>query len=553
MKHSSFVQPAPALQSFFSCLLNAVSSFFTFLLLLTAFVVLQAPVAAASSPAIGIMIDDQWQQKPGAEWLADSTTSMSAIAGYLKGKQPGVEVRVLPEQFGLQDRKEHFIRLAQKGNFDLLVLGSTRSSLVQAAAARSTNPWAMTYDDVAMGTERYSFTVNADWQIIDPASGEVIGVVSRRFLPGTAAGGRAAHDLEAARDWARKQLFSRATPVLYDTVQTWWQEHGSRHRQQKQVVSSASSQPADRQQQAVSPAGKSTGKPDTGSTVEPVQDEGQRGLQVNAVGSLPMAPGMKPELWGLAIGVSKYQKKGMDLKYADRDAQALAAFFNATASDKLFARVHFKTLLNKEVTRISVIENISRFLGQAAANDLVIIFLAGHGIKHHQSGSYYFVPYDADLENILSKGLRMSDFEESVRILNQNVDKVVVLMDTCHAGAMQVGARAVEGGENLAETLRESNGLFILSASQSGEPSIEDSRFALDGTEGHGVFTYSLLNALQGQANYDQNDYISIYEIFNYVNRKVPSLSNALQHPYSRVSGTDLPLVEVDLRKTKEN
>ncbi len=254
--------------------------------------------------------------------------------------------------------------------------------------------------------------------------------------------------------------------------------------------------------------------------------------------------GIKPVLWGLAIGVSKYSSSAIDLKYADQDALKLEKFFNAQAG-KSFSEVHFKTLVNQKVTRNSIIEGITRHLGQAAPDDIIFLFVAGHGIKHRQSGSYYFMPSDADFDTVLAKGLRMSDFEESIKILSNNVNKIIVAMDTCHSGALEVGMRSGGGdSEDLAAAINAASGLYILSASKAGEVSMESDQFKLDpGFSGHGAFTYALVEAMRGAADYDKDGYVSVNEVFQFVARQVPRLTKGQQHPYFRMQGTDLPLV----------
>ncbi len=283
----------------------------------------------------------------------------------------------------------------------------------------------------------------------------------------------------------------------------------------------------------------------TRKALEIARGEGSWALSPTmAASGMPGPPG-KPVLWGLAIGVSKYTSSSISLKYADQDALKLEKFFKSHEGQS-FSEVHFKTLINEDVTRNAIIEGITTHLGKAAPNDVIFIFMAGHGIKHRQSGSYYFMPSDSDFNNLLSAGLRMSDFEESVRILSQNVDKIIVAMDTCHAGALEVGMRSVGGGEDLARAISAASGMYILSASKAGEVSLESHEFRLDPEfTGHGAFTYSLVNAMRGEADYDQDGYVSLNEMFQFVSRQVPRLTNGQQHPYFRMQGTDLPLVRI--------
>lgn len=254
----------------------------------------------------------------------------------------------------------------------------------------------------------------------------------------------------------------------------------------------------------------------------------------------------KTALWGLCVGVSDYTSTSANLKYADDDAASLARFLNA-AGGKLFSEVHVKTLVNHEVTRDSIIRNITTHLGKASPDDVVFIFLAGHGVKHVQTGSYYFLPSDADSETLLSNGLRMSDFEESVNILGKNVNKIIIVMDTCHSGALQIGMRGAGTGEELSATLQEASGRFILSASKPGEMSLESETFKLSPDDpGHGAFTYALIDGMKGKARYGGESYISLNDLFRYVAKQVPLLTEGRQHPYFRMEGTDLPFVKVD-------
>jgi uncharacterized caspase-like protein len=257
-------------------------------------------------------------------------------------------------------------------------------------------------------------------------------------------------------------------------------------------------------------------------------------------------PTVKPVLWGLSIGVSKYNSSAIDLRYADQDALKLEKFFKAQAG-KSFSEVHFKTLVNEQVTRNSIIEGITRHLGMAAPDDIIFLFVAGHGIKHRQSGSYYFMPSDADFDTVLAKGLRMSDFEESIKILSNNVHKIIVAMDTCHSGALEVGMRSGGGAsEDLAAAISAASGLYILSASKAGEVSMESDQFKLDPKfPGHGAFTFALVEAMRGEADYDKDGYVSVNEMFQFVARQVPRLTKGQQHPYFRMQGTDLPLVGI--------
>lgn len=284
-------------------------------------------------------------------------------------------------------------------------------------------------------------------------------------------------------------------------------------------------------------------------TVQAIDQSGNRAaktLKIQRIAAEPPAaqepPGMKPSLWVLAIGVSAYQDSSLNLKYADNDARSIVHTLKEQEG-KLFAEINVKLLLNEDGTRENILDAMSKFLGMASYNDLVLIFIAGHGVKDRQTGSYYFVTHDASPDNLMTRGLLWSTFDEAHKRLANNVSKVMLWLDTCHAGAMNVAMRGLEAGEELSLALRSAEGTYILTASKPGENSEEGETFKLEHEKsGHGAFTYSLLEGLAGNADMDGDRSISVAELSSYVAKKVPRLTQGRQHPYFRLSGTDMPI-----------
>lgn len=256
----------------------------------------------------------------------------------------------------------------------------------------------------------------------------------------------------------------------------------------------------------------------------------------------------KPACWVLSIGISDYENQGLTLRFADHDAKAIAHILKDQEGD-LFSEVFVKTLINHQCTRATIMESLTSHLGKAGPDDVVFIFVAGHGVRHKQTGSYYFLTYNADVNNLIYEGLKWSDFEEAIKIMSKNVNKVVMALDTCHAGSMKAYLRGVQGGEDLALVLKQASGLYILASSKAGEESIEREHFKFSSeTKGHGAFTYALLKGLSGEANFDGDTYVSIHELFKYVAKLVPRITEGHQHPYSRIAGTDMPIAAVQNR-----
>ena len=95
------------------------------------------------------------------------------------------------------------------------------------------------------------------------------------------------------------------------------------------------------------------------------------------------------------------------------------------------------------------------------------------------------------------------------------------------------------GGRSPPKYRRRKEKHFLLAAAKPGEESKEPAELK------HGAFTYALLEGLDGAADVDGDGVVSVSDLFAYVARSVPRLTNGRQHPYSKMEGTDLTFAAV--------
>jgi uncharacterized caspase-like protein/ketosteroid isomerase-like protein len=262
-----------------------------------------------------------------------------------------------------------------------------------------------------------------------------------------------------------------------------------------------------------------------------------------ATGPLPAgaqsAAAPSPTLWVLAVGVSRYVDPGLTLRFAESDARAIADALLEQKKGPLYAAVNTKVLVDAQVTRTSILENLESFLGQAAPTDIGVIYLAGHGVHDPSTDSYYFLPANAAVKNLLVEGLDMVEFDRQVQRVHRNLGALVVVLDTCYAGGVVQETRDIQLGGDLASRLAASEGLYILAAAKSGEQSRETEAL------GHGAFTKALLDGLRGAAA-DADGMIRVLGLASYAARVVPQLTDGRQHPYYRILGGN-PVLAVHL------
>jgi tetratricopeptide (TPR) repeat protein/uncharacterized caspase-like protein len=240
--------------------------------------------------------------------------------------------------------------------------------------------------------------------------------------------------------------------------------------------------------------------------------------------------------WALVIGVSYHEHlpPPAQLKYAHRDAEDFATFLRSTNGGGLPAS-HVRLLTNRSATLASIRAALHTWLVDAAsANDVVYVFFAGHGVVAER-GEGYFLAADSDPQNLHATGLAFSEVETTLAS-RLKASLVVFTADACHAGqlgwASYSTANTGQTSEALASLASKDRAILKLLSARPTERSYEDARW--DG--GHGIFTHSLLEALRGRADKDNDRFVRASEVIDFVSQQVPAQTNTRQNP--RVAGS---------------
>ncbi len=256
-----------------------------------------------------------------------------------------------------------------------------------------------------------------------------------------------------------------------------------------------------------------------------------------------------PDLYMVAIGVSVYRDGNHNLDYADKDADAMIAFFQQHRDQ--YANVHVLALTNANATKDNIMRKTRDMLAQTKIDDTVILFLAGHGIIDAKL-DYYFGAYDIDFDHDPAhSGLSYREIEGLLDGIEAR--KKLLLMDTCHAGEMDssewqrvprpVGVQVRDGlkrresatglafkpqvglansfalMQELFADLRRGSGAQVIAAASGPQVAIESS--------GHGVFTQALLDGLEQGIR-------KVGDLKEYVYTRVKELTHGQQTPTMR-------------------
>jgi hypothetical protein len=230
---------------------------------------------------------------------------------------------------------------------------------------------------------------------------------------------------------------------------------------------------------------------------------------------------IKPKLYVLAIGVSKYEEKNLTLSFAAKDA---GDFSEAIQKQKgeLYRDVVTKFLADQKATKDEILDGLDWIQKETTSKDVAIIFLAGHGVND-PGGLYYFLPVNVQTERLKRTGVAFSDIKNTVASL---AGKIVVFLDTCHAGNImgkRRGALDVTGVVN--ELTTADSGAVVFASSTGNQYSIEDPAW------GNGAFTKALVEGITGKADYTGKGRITINMLDLYISERVKELTKGRQTP----------------------
>ncbi|MBK8605393.1 MAG: caspase family protein [Chitinophagaceae bacterium] len=232
-----------------------------------------------------------------------------------------------------------------------------------------------------------------------------------------------------------------------------------------------------------------------------------------------------PQTFAIVVGVSEY-KYVKPLTYADKDAILFSDYLKSPGGGSVNGDNIFM-LLNEEASNSNFWTKGFQWLKakKLQKGDKLFIYLAGHGDAIDQD-QFFFLGYDCnpegDKNNYLVAGT-IQLFNLKKKISNETAKGVEVffIMDACRSNELPGG---VSGQSFLNTAISEKKvGEIIMLATGAGQESLEDKSIG----NGHGLFTYYLVDGLSGVADTDGTpDFkVTFSEIQKYVDKNVPSVA----------------------------
>ncbi len=229
--------------------------------------------------------------------------------------------------------------------------------------------------------------------------------------------------------------------------------------------------------------------------------------------------------YALLVGV------GADLPVTVQDAKGLHDIL-VDSQRCAYPPGQVKLLTESQATRQGILDGMGWLITQMP-NDpeaTCLIYFSGHG---GLMPSYHLVPFGYNSQDLT--GTAVSGTEFTQKLLAIRAQKLLVLLDCCHAGGM---AEAKAPGFIKSPTPPEMD--TILTAG-SGRVVIASSRrdeVSYTGTP-YSIFTQALREGLAGYGAADRDGYAYMADVAMYAGRMVPNRTKDKQHPILKLSAAD--------------
>ncbi|MDP2371474.1 caspase family protein [Rhodoferax sp.] len=245
--------------------------------------------------------------------------------------------------------------------------------------------------------------------------------------------------------------------------------------------------------------------------------------------SAPPAGGadLRPTLYVLAVGVSKYRDPALQLDYAAKDADDFVKAFKAQEG-QLYRKVSVRLLRDDKAKRDDILDGLEWIRREMTARDVGVVFFGGHGVND-SDGVYYFLPQDVDVNKLKRSGVIFTEIRNTLAALP---GKALFFIDTCHSGnVLGTGRRGV--AKDITAVVNElssaENGVIVFAASTGRQASQESAKW------GNGAFTRAVIEGMGGKADTTGSGRITHKMLDLYISERVKAMTRGTQSPVTIV------------------
>ena len=232
--------------------------------------------------------------------------------------------------------------------------------------------------------------------------------------------------------------------------------------------------------------------------------------------SFPPSSGLPVAKRGLFVGIEHYPSPSIeDLEFCGDDALRQCLAFGLDPESCL--------LTDEQATRVNILQRLMVLIDEIQPEELLIFSITGHGVIAFQD--YFFTPYEADAANVLGTCISSALSLKVIASVAHRGAKVLLILDTCHAGAIGFDLSRYKGGVSC---------LFSCSPMELSAEAYVKTRTGtghFNSRGGNGLFTHFLARGLEEKPPGFDPDITTLRGLYQYVYQEVSATSKGMQHP----------------------
>jgi hypothetical protein len=216
---------------------------------------------------------------------------------------------------------------------------------------------------------------------------------------------------------------------------------------------------------------------------------------------------------------------GADLPNTEKDAIGLADILK-DPERCAYSPEQVHLLTGEKATRANILSTLDELARATDSQSTVIVYFSGHGYRVTSSTgeSYYLMPYGYNQNQLDQTAISGAEF--TARLQAIPAQKLLVLLDCCHAGGMSNSPMQLAKSPlppEAQQMLSQGRGRAIIASSRGDELSYAGRPYS--------AFTTALLEVFCGKGVSQQDGYVRVTDLALHTREVVPRRTRDKQHP----------------------
>lgn len=225
----------------------------------------------------------------------------------------------------------------------------------------------------------------------------------------------------------------------------------------------------------------------------------------------------------LFISIESYDDQQLELKYAKNDVSEFSSLlqtkFAAKSESIIDQPGDFTPTDAADCYKNAIEEKIKQWCGELSGDETAILYLAGHGVPGSDGKLYLPMRnWDKKKESLPTMGIPLEWVRETYGAAEAKCK--LILIDTCYSGTSRgIGLFEVSDAASMAQVFDRTDRMATVASSQADQQSYFWNLVR------HSLFTYWLIQAFDGDADLNEDHFITLPELSDYLTENVSRVS----------------------------